>query len=76
MTDSGRAHISLSGCGRQRDQGNLVATPLQWAARNGLDLLIQQGANPRLFDIEGYSLLPLRYSVVQLLGFVVFILPA
>ena len=41
--------------------GKVVVTPLQWAARNGLvkviDLLVQHGANPRLFDIEGYNYL-------------------
>jgi len=39
----------------------LFATPLQWAARNGLvyiiDLLLQQGANPRILDVQGYSCL-------------------
>jgi len=39
--------------------GNLVAMHLQWAALNGLvkviDLFIQHGANPRLFDTEGYN---------------------
>ncbi len=37
----------------------MAPTPLQWAARNGLveviDLLIQHGANPQLFDTEGYN---------------------
>ena len=41
--------------------GKVVVTPLQWAARNGLvkviDLLVQHGANPRLFDIDGYNYL-------------------
>jgi ankyrin repeat protein len=37
----------------------LLATPLQWAALQGLPdivhLLIQRGANPRLLDAQGYS---------------------
>ncbi|KAN0120574.1 Ankyrin repeat-containing domain protein, partial [Russula decolorans] len=41
--------------------GKSVATPLQYAARNGLvkviDLLVQHGANPCIFDTEGYNCL-------------------
>ena len=41
--------------------GSVPATPLQWAARNGLveviDLLIQHGANPRLVDPKDFSCL-------------------
>ena len=41
--------------------GSLPATPLQWAARKGLvvimDLLIQHGANPRLVNSKDFSCL-------------------
>jgi len=41
--------------------GSLPATPLQWAVRKGLvvimDLLIQRGANPRLVDSQDFSCL-------------------
>jgi ankyrin repeat protein len=47
--------------------GTLFATPLQWAARNGpvyiVDLLLRQGANPRILDVQGYSCL---HSVTHL----------
>ena len=46
--------------------GTLLATALQWAARNGhlqtIDLLLQLGANPRLLDDNGFSCL---HSVTQ-----------
>lgn len=39
--------------------GELRSTPLNWAARSGhvqmVILLMQHGANPQLFDAEGYS---------------------
>jgi len=39
--------------------GELESTPLNWAARSGhvhmVILLMQSGADPRLFDIEGFS---------------------
>jgi ankyrin repeat protein len=39
--------------------GELESTPLNWAARSGhvhmVILLMQNGADPRLFDIEGFS---------------------
>lgn len=41
--------------------GELSATPLQWAARNGMvrtiDLLLRHGADPRLLDVQGFSCL-------------------
>jgi hypothetical protein len=39
--------------------GELMTTPLNWAARSGhinmIVLLMQNGANPCLFDVEGFS---------------------
>jgi ankyrin repeat protein len=50
--------ISL-GCEVDQVGGELESTPLNWAARSGhvmmAILLIQNGANPKLFDIEGFS---------------------
>lgn len=50
--------ISL-GCDVDQIGGELESTPLNWAARSGhvmmAILLIQNGANPKLFDIEGFS---------------------
>lgn len=43
--------------------GELVASPLQWAARNGhtyvLELLIERGADPTITDAQGFNALHL-----------------
>ncbi len=52
-------------CGCNVDQigGELESTPLNWAARSGhvhmCILLMKHGANPLLFDVEGFSTLHL-----------------
>jgi palmitoyltransferase ZDHHC13/17 len=59
--------------------GDLVATPMQWAARNGylyvIHLLIAHGADPNIADTQGYntlhlvthssSIMPLLYLLHQ-----------
>ncbi len=51
------------GCNVDQVGGELESTPLNWAARSGhvqmVILLMQHGANPRMFDIEGFSTLHL-----------------
>ncbi len=50
--------ISL-GCNIDPIGGELESTPLNWAARSGhiqmVIFLMQNGANPTLYDLEGYS---------------------
>jgi len=56
--------------------GDLVATPMQWAARNGylyvIQLLIAHGADPTIKDSQGYNTLHLvtHSSVVMALLYV------
>ena len=56
-------YLLALGCNVDQIGGELESTPLNWAARSGhvhmCILLMKHGANPLLFDVEGFSTLHL-----------------
>ncbi|KAH9988065.1 hypothetical protein BJV74DRAFT_839836 [Russula compacta] len=87
LIESGPINAQLPACRYLLEQGaevdalggDLIATPLQWAARNGylyiIQLLIAHGADPSIKDTQGYntlhlvthssSIMPLLYIIHQ-----------